>query len=97
MAYQGRGAERLVAAINEVFDSLNVLGGRSDEAVKDAFRRQHRTLQQQLVGRVILPVLEQLAEMDKAGAYDLRNEASAKLATKLLSGVKEEDRYLPLV
>jgi exonuclease VII large subunit len=89
--------ERLVVALNEVFNALNVLGSNNSAVVRDFFSRQHRTLQQQFVKVVVLPVLEQLAQADKEGRTDLRNEAAAHLATKMLAATTEDDRWLPLV
>lgn len=89
--------EKLTNALSEVFNALNVLGSNNGDLIRDFFRRQHRTLQQQFVKVVILPVLEELAEAHQSGRVDGRNESAARLAHKMLANVKEEDKYLPLI
>lgn len=56
----------------------------------------HRTLQQSKM-RLVVAMLREWAAMDKNGWHDLRNEATVKLATKLLAGVKEDDLVLPMI
>lgn len=92
-----------MSGFTEVFNSLvnamNVLGGekKRQQEVREAFSRQHRTLQQQFVKVVIVPVLQELAQAHKEGRFDGRNQYAAELATKLLAGVTEDDLYLPLI
>lgn len=89
----------LTDVFRDVVDCLNVLGSEKSrqEEIRNVFARTHRTLQQQFVKVIILPVLQELAEMDKRGWVDLRNQQAAMLATKMLAAVDEEDLYLPLV
>jgi hypothetical protein len=86
-------------ALEQVFNSHNCLSGSGvrELIVVNTFSRNHRTLQQMFVRSVILPILEYLAKSYEQGAYDLRNEASCRLASRMLAAVKEEDRYLPLI
>jgi hypothetical protein len=89
----------LLRGLDEVINSVNVLCGTKDrqDSVMLWFARLHRTLQQQFVSVVILPVLWQLAIQAREGYYDGRNEAAVRLAVKMLSAVEDEDTYLPLV
>lgn len=57
---------------------------------------EHRTLQQQMT-QVCVMWLKHLATLEENDGYDLRNEASVKLAKRLLSEVEENDLYLPLI
>lgn len=94
---QSSTQERLTVALNEVFNCLNALGRKNDEVVQDAFRRQHRTLQQQFMAVVIIPVLQELGTAHLEGRVDGRNQDAAALAFKMLDSVKVDDLYLPLV
>lgn len=89
--------EQLIESLNKVFNALNILGSDNSKVVRDYFGRQHRTLQQQFMKVVIVPVLQQLAEAHKEKLVDPRNEYAAKLATKMLENVTEDDLYLPLI
>ena len=86
-------------AICEVFAALNVLSGGKARAeiVRSTFFNTHRTLQQQFVGVVIIPILQHLAQAHEFGAVDDRNRASAALASKMLAAVTEDDLYLPFI
>jgi hypothetical protein len=56
---------------------------------------QHRTLVQCFMRNFIVPFIKELADQYKQGFFDLRNEQSCKLSTKMLDLC--EDHYLPLV
>lgn len=87
----------LKLALSETERALNIMGGSraKEETVVEWFRTTHRTLQQQFVKIVVVPVLRYLAASYANGYTDLRNEASARLAHKMLAAVTEEDMYLP--
>lgn len=89
----------LIRGLDEVIESVNVLGSakQRQDSVMLWFARLHRTLQQQFVAVVVLPVLWQLAKQAREGNYDLRNAAAVQLALKMFDGVEDEDTYLPLV
>lgn len=55
--------------------------------------REHRTLQQNMM-RFFLMFVEMMAEQQM---FDMRNEASVKLAKSILANVPEQDRQLPYV
>ena len=58
--------------------------------------REHRTLQQVMTG-LMLSWFEHLASLsDKPGHYDLRNEASVKVAKKVMEATGGVTR-LPLI
>jgi hypothetical protein len=79
-------------------DGVNVMGNRDfDEAfVEHLTCRTHRTLQQSVAG-LFMKVFKAWAEIaDKGeGHYDLRNEATVKMAQAIRDATK--DHYLPLV
>jgi len=64
--------------------------GFSGELFVSAMSKQHRTLQQSFT-RICLMWLVHLAELPE-GWYDLRNEASVKIAKKLMGG--EDTKYI---
>lgn len=91
--------KRLVTALGELVNALNVMGSDKEkvQVVKDTFSRTHRTLQQAFVKVVVIPVLQSLAEAHRERFVDPRNEAAARLASKMLEAVNEDDLYMPLV
>lgn len=54
----------------------------SPKHIAEAMSYDHRTLQQCFTG-ICVAWFKKLAEMERTGNYDLRNEASVKLAKKL--------------
>ena len=80
---------------NRVIDRYGVhdLG---EEAVKCLIDRTHRT-QQQYVARFMVKLIKGWAESYDANMYDLRNEATCKLCSKIVKAIPEEDFYLPFV
>jgi len=78
-------------ALNSLFDALNKMGGdfEINEALKEVLAKQHRTLQQNFMRRIIVPSIQIFAQKQADGYYDLRNEASCKLAAELLPITKK--------
>jgi hypothetical protein len=91
--------ELLMWALSEMMVNLNTMGNEkeSSEAVVNTFRFTHRTLQQNFMRVIVIPILKHLADQHLAGAVDDRNRKSAALATKMLRAVTDEDLFLPLV
>ena len=91
-----RDIEKGSEVAKQVADLLNYFG--NEDAVEGFVTQMtcftHRTLQQSVMG-LICKLLEAWAEMDSSGVYDLRNEATVKLATKLQEVCK--DSYLPSI
>jgi len=87
--------ERLTSALGEVCNSLGLLN--SKDHVRKLFSTQHRTIQQQFMKVVIVPILQHLAKAHEEGRVDLRNQAAAALAAKMLENVTEDDLYLPFI
>lgn len=86
-------------ALASVFSSLNILGSRSEREneVVHVFRTTHRTLQQQFVSIVIIPILRHLSDSYKAGQCDGRNMAAGRLASLMLKDLNDDDLYLPYI
>jgi hypothetical protein len=86
-------------ALHSVENTLNVLGSDKDRriVVINWFSTLHRTLQQQFVKVIVLPVLQHLAEDHELGYTDRRNQAAAALAHKMLAATDDNDRYLPFI
>jgi hypothetical protein len=73
---------------------FNLINGRfSTKKAIDAMMRQHRTLQQLFTGLCYNWFLA----LSNCYNYDARNEASVKLAKKIIEQNKEDDVYLPLI
>ena len=84
-----------VEAARYMADAVNNMSFKGKEFAQE-MGRQHRTLQQNFT-RACVAWLEHLAEMEKAGRFDLRNEDSCKLARKIIDTTDERDRYLSYV
>jgi hypothetical protein len=86
-------------ALSSVAHAINALGTTKEReaAVTTWWSHLHRTLQQQFVLTIILPILRQLDADYQAGHTDMRNQAAAKLAHKMLSATNVDDTYLPLI
>lgn len=89
----GGEAKRLVL---NVTDYLNTLS--DEDPIKEfvaAMAEEHRTLQQGFT-RLVVAWLRHLASLPD-NRYDARNEASVKLARKLLGSLDEYETHLPLI
>ena len=83
--------------VDDLIQRLNVIGGddRYDDIVMSV-RNQHRTLQQNFT-RLCVAWLDQLAKLEE-NDYDLRMEASVRLAKKLAKMEEWRDyKYLPTI
>lgn len=86
-------------AVEELSRFVNVLGEDKERA--DAFveyvRREHRTLQQGMM-KLVVAMLEGWDKALDDHDYDLHNEATCRLAKKLLSATGDKyDRFLPCI
>lgn len=79
-------AEQLAQFVN-TFNTVRM------EACAQAMVHQHRTLQQSMT-RMFLRFMELQAQEDD---YDLRNQASIRLARKIVKLVEDEQACLPMV
>ena len=83
--------ERLEEQVRAVSDVANQLSPRSSGEFAEMFTREHRTLQN--FTRLCVAWLEELAKPE--ARYDLRNEASVRLAREFMAKVTE--RGLPYI
>jgi hypothetical protein len=90
--------ERIKNIVNDLFDELNKMGNEEKvgEHFIEAIRYQHRTLQQNFFGHVVLPVIKDFAKRFDEGNYDMRNEASCSTAKKIEPVIKDVNR-LPFI
>ena len=93
----GEQVERIKGIFSGLFDELNRMGSEQNvtDALKETLGQQHRTLQQNFFRYVIVPAIQTFAEKLDRNLWDLRNEASCKLASKLQPMVK--DVCLPFI
>ena len=89
--------EQVETSLDSIFDAINKMGGEEsvEVALQSVLNKQHRTLQQNFMRQIIIPSLRIFAEKDSSGYTDLRNEATCKLATKLLPIIDKE--HLPFI
>lgn len=83
--------ERLQEHVRAVSDAANAITSHGCKEFAQQFSKSHRTIQQNYT-RMCIAWLEELAEQKN---YDLRNEASVKLAKEFVEKVKE--RGLPYI
>ena len=91
------GRDLTGAEMAQMLDEFVNGGGTEQTAafVEQVTGRTHRTLQQKIMG-LFVATIEAWAE-DKFG-HDLRNEATVKLAKKIVAATGDKyDRFLPLV
>lgn len=81
--------DRIFALVDQLADEVNVLGSHQvfEEAFSSALIKQHRTLQQSLVGNLI----QALRRYGDTSGTDARNEAAVKHCQNL------EEVHFPLV
>lgn len=65
-----------------------------EQAFVDEILNSHRTLQQSAAG-VLLKLFAGWAALNDTGSYDMRNEATVKVAKRITDAT--EDHYLPYV
>ena len=79
----------------DLIDMVNRMGSAEEEQkFVDTILNSHRTLQQSTAG-LFLKMFAGWAEVRKVGHYDLRNEATVNIATKITEAV--EDTTLPFI
>lgn len=78
--------EKSIQLIEDFANLVN--GGADSEALQEKFRREHRTLQQSMF-REILKLICMISKLDDVRDIDGRNEASKKMAKKLIAGYAE--------
>lgn len=83
--------ERMQDHVKAVSDVANALSPRSCSDFAREFSREHRTIAQNFT-RLCVSWLEELAKQTN---YDMRNEASVKLAKEFVA--KIEERGLPYI
>lgn len=78
-------SKTITDAIDIIFRNLNCMGREKDvgEAVVDSINMQHRTLQQAFMRNVIVPIIQNFADKNANGYYDLRNEATVNACQEL--------------
>ena len=89
--------ERINDIMGQLFSELNRMGNEEKvgQYVINAIRRNHRTLQQNYFGHVILPSIMDFAKRYDEDNFDLRNEMSCRLAKKIEPVIK--DAHLPFI
>lgn len=84
-------------AFETIISALNSMNYEHEvtDALNDVLSKLHPTLQQNFMKHLIIPAINKFAEKKEKGYYDLRNEASCILASKLAPLTK--DTYLPFI
>ena len=85
-------------AAKKLADDLTSMVNKADDQDLRNFAEQmthdHRTLVQKKM-KLVLYFIEELAKLHDSNYYDLRNEASCKLAKKIVETFDKYDRMLP--
>jgi len=84
--YQEKRKQKSIQLIEDFANLVN--GGADSEALQDKFKREHRTLQQSMF-REILKLICVVSKLDDVRDIDGRNEASKKMAKRLVTGFAE--------
>ena len=85
-------AKELAAAMSRYVNGM----GNSVEDVVKHLSNEHRTLQQSIT-KLCVAWLEECAKKQKAGDFDLRNQASVELGQKFVERLKNEERWMPFI
>jgi hypothetical protein len=76
---------------------VNGAGGEQSKRLVDRLLRDHRTLQQSLMGRVIMPLIRGHAKALKDDNFDLRNEDTVRLCGEIVERCPRASQGLPLI
>jgi hypothetical protein len=76
-------------------NGVNFSGDVVAKTVREAFAREHNTLQQSFFRSVLIPIIEEMARLHEENWTDGRNEHSGELAVKLREITKEA--FLPFI
>lgn len=86
-----------IGLVKTMQDGVNTCGGQigdvlmGDRIESDySFSKWHRTLQQNAMREIVLPILRSLNHQYEEGRYDARNEASCRMAYKILHELGDE-------
>lgn len=74
-----------------------LVNGGGDTYCKDLVYRlgsMHRTLQQKLVGQIIIPLVRNMAQRLGTQNYDARNEFACKVCKAMLKGLESAHPYI---
>ena len=79
-------------AVNTIFNYLNKMGGEDEvgRVVVEVCNQEHRTLQQNFMAHVLVPLIKMWADMYDQGYYDLRNEETCKTCYELYKLLKNK-------
>lgn len=91
MADFNRASKELV---NDLSSFVNFSDDDDLHDFAEQMTRDHRTLVQKKM-KLVLYFIEELAKLHDSNYYDLRNEASCKLAKKIVETFDKYDRMLP--
>lgn len=85
---------------DRAYEAMDALLNRASRAERERFvarmaLEEHRTLQQSFMREIIRPYLTALAALQVTGHTDLRNEAAAEAATRMVEATR--DIGLPLI
>jgi len=76
-------------------DEVNVYG--CEQKMKDTAENitwWHRTLQQNLIGRFVIPLIIKMAKNYRSGDYDARNETALKMCSIMSDALSKEYPYI---
>lgn len=80
--------------VNDLSSFINFSDDDDLHEFAERMTQDHRTLVQKKM-KLVLYFIEELAKLHDSNYYDLRNEASCKLAKKIVETFDKYDRMLP--
>ena len=85
-------ASQVVEALSSYINNM----GHDNAEFAEAVGRLHRTLQQNVM-RSFIECVKMWAEQKADGRYDARNEATVKIADKLVNALGPDELYTPFI
>ena len=89
--------QEIEQAIVTIFSWVNKYGYEKEvsQVILDEISNQHRTLQQNFMRVVLVPIINLFAEKYEKKYYDARNENTCKVCSELSKVLK--DKYFPFI
>lgn len=94
MNYMEKRKERVGETVQAISRGINIMDNDQISDIGIELTTMHRTLQQNFM-RVVIAFIKEQAKNDKLGYYDLRNEETVKLCSKLWETLEETENYNP--
>lgn len=92
--YRKKMGETVEAAAKSIETLVNGGGEEFRKLLIDRLGYMHRTLQQKLIGDIVIPLVRNMAKRVEDGNYDARNKYACEACAAMLNGLAEEFPYV---